>query len=170
MPYIARHALRAAALGAIFLLAPIGAASAQNAAEMRASPAQPNAARQIMVHRISTHGRETVDERIAKLHTELKVTPDEETKWGDVAQVMRDNGAAIDKLIATETADAPKEPTAVDDLKSYQKFAQAHADGLTNLITAFESFYNAAPPAQQKRADQVFENFGRKSAAAHHKI
>ena len=122
------------------------------------------------VHRVSSHERETVDERIAKLHAELKITPDEETSWGAVAQVMRDNNTAIEKMLADETAAAPKEPTAVDDLKSYQKFAQAHADGLTKLIAAFDSFYAAAPAEQQKLADRVFESFGHKGAAMHRKV
>ena len=45
----------------------------------------------------------SVEERIVQLHAELKITPDEEKQWNDVAQAMRDNAASIDKLIAAKT-------------------------------------------------------------------
>jgi len=54
--------------------------------------------------------------------------------------------------------------TAVDDLKMYQKFAQAHVDGLQNLISSFETLYNSMPDAQKKIADQVFRTSGRRGA------
>src|ERR1700722_7181862 len=41
---------------------------------------------------------ETVEQRIDSLHTQLQITPQEETKWKAVAQTMRDNPAAMQKL------------------------------------------------------------------------
>ena len=52
----------------------------------------------------------------------------------------------------------PQNMTAVDDLKTYQKFAQAHVDGLKNLLSHFEAFYAAMPDAQKKIADEVFRS------------
>ena len=98
---------------------------------------------------------QTVDQRIAQLHTELKITPGEETNWQAVAQAMRDNAAAIRKL-ATENA-SRHNLTAVEDLQRYTQFAQAHVDGLKNLTGAFETLYNAMPDPQKKLADQVFQ-------------
>ena len=60
----------------------------------------------------------------------------------------------------------PKNMTAVEDLKTYQKFAQAHVDGLKNLISSFDTLYAAMPDAQKKIADEVFRL--RTSAAASH--
>ena len=54
----------------------------------------------------------------------------------------------------------PQNRTAVEDLTIYQKFAQAHVDGLQNLISSFEALYNAMPDAQKKIADDVFRNSG----------
>jgi periplasmic protein CpxP/Spy len=51
--------------------------------------------------------------------------------------------------------------SAVEDLKTYQKFAQAHVDGLKNLISAFGTLYDAMPDAQKKIADKVFLMSGR---------
>ena len=57
--------------------------------------------------------------------------------------------------------------TAVQDLKTYEKFAQAHVTGLKNLSASFEILYRAMPDAQKKVADGVFQNFGRRTDAAH---
>jgi periplasmic protein CpxP/Spy len=51
--------------------------------------------------------------------------------------------------------------TAVDDLKTYQEFTQAHLDGIKNLISAFETLYNSMPDQQKKNADEVFAKFNR---------
>jgi hypothetical protein len=49
---------------------------------------------------------ETVEQRIANLRRALKITSDQEPKWNAVAQAMRDNAIATDKLIA-ETGKRP---------------------------------------------------------------
>jgi protein CpxP len=110
---------------------------------------------------------ETVEARITKLHADLKITPDEETKWQDVAQAMRENAASMEKLVATKRAQAPQTLTAVDDLMNYQDFAQAHLSGLKNLTVAFKSLYESMPDAQKKNADKVFQSFGRRAGPAH---
>jgi hypothetical protein len=46
--------------------------------------------------------------------------------------------------------------TAVENLRSFQKLAQAHADGLNNLGAAFESLYADMSDEQKKNADAVF--------------
>jgi len=110
---------------------------------------------------------ETIDQRISLLHAQLKITPGEETQWSDVAQSMRDNETAMEKLAADAKTASPETATAPDDLKSYQKFAQAHADGLTKLIASFDTLYSAMPDSQKKIADQVFEKFGRAPTHRH---
>jgi hypothetical protein len=105
----------------------------------------------------ATQGKsETVDDRITSLHSALKITPAEETRWNAVAQAMRENAAAIDKVATEAQAKPPQSTTAVEDLRLYQRFADAHANGLKNLISSFTSLYNAMPEAQKKTADSVF--------------
>jgi periplasmic protein CpxP/Spy len=105
----------------------------------------------------ATQGKsETVDERITSLHAALKITPAEEAKWNAVAQAMRENAAAIDKVATEAQAKPPQTTTAMEDLRLYQRFAEAHANGLKNLISSFNSLYNAMPEAQKKNADSVF--------------
>jgi hypothetical protein len=104
---------------------------------------------------------ETVEQRITKLHADLKITPNEESKWNDVAQAMRENASNMEKLVAEKRTQAPQTMSAVDDLNTYQEFAKAHLDGLKNLTSSFKSLYDSMPDGQKKNADQVFQSFGR---------
>ena len=101
---------------------------------------------------------ETVEQRITSLKTALKITAAQETKWNAVAQAMRDNASAMDKLVQAKRAKT--DMTAVEDLETYRDFGQAHLDGLKNLIPAFDALYKSMPAEQQKNADQVFMKFG----------
>jgi Ni/Co efflux regulator RcnB len=162
---VAATTLRAAALAALFgaasLLAPLQSARAQTAEN---APPQHTAPIATKAH-WTRH--ETIDQRIASLHESLKITPDEETQWADVAQTMRDNEATVQKLAADARTTPVENATAVDDLKAYQKFAQAHVDGLAKMTASFETLYTAMPDPQKKIADQVFANFGHKAAHRH---
>jgi periplasmic protein CpxP/Spy len=109
---------------------------------------------------------ETLEQRITNLHAALRITPDEDSKWNPVAQAMRDNASSMDKLAAEKRAVAPQNMTALDDLMTYQEFAQNHVDGLKNLTSAFKTLYNSMPDSQKKIADQAFRNFGRGKVAS----
>jgi protein CpxP len=150
-PFVRSVAI-AALLGATMLATPLTAAWAQNA------PVKTAAAEAAQAK------GETVEQRITNLHAALKITPDEETQWNGVAQAMRENAAAMDKLVATNRTSPPQNLSAVDDLKTYQQFAQAHVDGLKNLISAFSTLYTTMPDAQKKIADEVFNTAGREPA------
>ncbi len=152
-----------ALLGSVFIAAPLGVAHAQSMATsptpMRHSPA---AAR--------PSNPETVEMRIANLHTDLQITPAEEADWKVVAQTMRDNAANMESLRSDKSMQDPSSVTAVQNLATYQKFAEAHVDGLKRLIPAFQTLYNEMPAAQQKVADRVFQSFDARRAGmkAHH--
>jgi hypothetical protein len=137
------RSLAVAALGAAMLAGPLAPALAQStAASHRAAKAEARA--------------ETVEQRITTLHSELQITPAEETDWKAVAQTMRDNAASMQKLAEDKMKDSSQDMTAVDDLQTYATFAQAHVDNLKKLIGAFQTLYNAMPDAQKKVADEVF--------------
>jgi len=61
---------------------------------------------------------DVVDTRIKKLHSDLHITAAQESQWGPVAQMMRDNGRAMADLREKRVDDA-KTLGAVDELKSY---------------------------------------------------
>ena len=48
-------------------------------------------------------------------------------------------------------------------MKTYQEFAEAHVNGLKNLIASFGTLYAAMPDAQKKIADTVFAASERKA-------
>jgi len=151
-----------ALLGAAMLASPISAARAETAAN---PPIQLAQAAQSDAGKGATESKgETVEQRITDLHAALKITPDQEAQWKMVAQDMRENAAAMDKLVAETRATPPQDITAVTDLQNYQKFAQAHVDGLKNLLSHFEALYGAMPDAQKKIADEVFGSTRRAAA------
>jgi protein CpxP len=156
-PFVRSVAI-AALMGATMLASPLTAARADtttNAAirlAQAAAPQNPAAA-----GATETKGQ-TVEQRIKDLHAALKITPAQDSKWNEVAQDMRENAAAMDKLIAANRTTPPKNMTAVEDLRMYQKFAQAHVDGLKNLISSFDKLYAGMPDSQKKIADEVFSS------------
>ena len=143
-PFVRSVAI-AALLGTTMLTMPMTAAWAQAVTQKQAA-AEPS----------QTKG-ETVEQRITALHTAMKITPEQETKWNGVAQAMRENAGRMDKLVATTRTKPSQSMSAVDDLKTYEKFAQAHVDGLKNLIASFTTLYDTMPDAQKKVADKVFD-------------
>jgi len=106
-------------------------------------------------------GRSSVETRIEDLHRNLQITAAQEPQWRQFAQVMRDNAHAIDAILQERTANINK-MNAVDDLRSYEKLADAHADGLKKLVPAFEALYNTMSDDQKKNADAVFGKFERR--------
>jgi len=96
-----------------------------------------------------------VETRIKDLHQKLKITPAQESQWNEFAQVMRENAQAIDAVLK-ERAENLHAMNAVEDLRSYEKLADAHADGLKKLVPAFETLYNSMSADQKKTADTVF--------------
>lgn len=165
-PFVRSVAI-AALMGATMLAGPLTAARADSATNAGVQLAQAAAQQSRTASAaIDTKG-ETVEQRITELHGSLQITTDQESKWNDVAQAMRENAANIEKLVAADRTTPPQTMTAVEDLKNYQKFAQAHVDGLKNLISSFETLYDSMPDAQKKVADGVFETSGSEPARLH---
>ena len=161
----ARSVAIAALMGATMLAGPLTLARADTAADAAIQLAQATAPQSRAAAGATETKGETVEQRITDLHTSLKITPDQESKWNGVAQAMRENAANMEKLVAANRTTAPQSMTAVEDLKSYQKFAQAHVDGLKNLISSFETLYNSMPGPQKKVADEVFKTSGRETGS-----
>jgi hypothetical protein len=95
--------------------------------------------------------------RIKDMHAKLHITPAEEAQWAKVAEIMRDNAKTMDTLTQARV-DHAKDTTAVDDLKSYGKIAEAHADGIKKLTPVFADLYASMSDAQKKEADTLFRH------------
>jgi len=100
---------------------------------------------------------DAIGKRIAQLHAALKITPDEETQWGQFADVMRDNAHKMDQTYKDRAAKFA-DLNALENMQSYAQIAQEHAEDVQRLVTAFQPLYAAMPDAQKKIADQVFRN------------
>ena len=151
----------ATALGAMVLAGPWTAspADAGHSPELRLAQADsatsPPSASTAKKGRPRRSPEERVEDRIKHLHEDLKITPDQETQWQAVADAMREDAKAMQATIAERRANRGN-MTAVDDLRSYQKVAETHVQGLQRLIPAFQTLYDSMSPEQKKNADTVF--------------
>jgi periplasmic protein CpxP/Spy len=102
---------------------------------------------------------DAVEKHIKALHAQLKITPAEESQWNAVAETMRENAKNLDRAIDKRDANMAT-ATAVDDLNAYADIAQAHANGVKKLSSAFSGLYSAMSDAQKKEADEVFSHRG----------
>lgn len=153
----ARAFAAAALLGGLALTSPVYAASKPSSSDVQSEDSTSMHAGK---HKKMTPEEMAaqVETRIQNLHDKLKVTPEQENQWNDVAQAMRDSESNTRQLIMDRHQNA-KAMNAIQDLESYQKIAQAHADGLSKVINAFQSFYDNLSPDQQKNADDVFNRY-----------
>ncbi len=164
---------RKLSLATASLIALIAGATPLCAAAQTATPAQPSTPSQAgpsMHDRMMQDGQghmttghmmrgmspaDAVENRIKELHQQLKITAEQETPWTAVAQVMRDDVKAVDAVATERQKDLPT-MSALDNLKSFQRLAQTHADGLTRLADAFAQLYATMSDEQRKNADAVF--------------
>jgi len=150
-------AFMGALLSGAAIAAPILQAQADSSTAAPAASAPPaNTAAPKKVH-AKLSATDQAEIRIKDLHGKLKITPDQETQWDAVAQAMRDNAATMEDLADKRKANAGS-MNAVDDLNSYAEIAQAHADGVKNLIPPFEALYDTLSDEQKATADALFEH------------
>jgi osmotically-inducible protein OsmY len=109
-----------------------------------------------------------VEARIGRLHATLQITPAQEELWTTVTQVMRDNARTMDALTEAR-ADQAKTMTAVEDLHSYAAITNAHAEGLTKFIPAFEALYASMSDGQKAEANTMFRGPHRRATTAQQK-
>jgi hypothetical protein len=162
MSSISRATTFSVLMGATLLASPLIARAADTVA---AAPTTVAASATSLANPASP--RETVEQRIAELHTSLAITPSEEADWTGVSKAMRAHAAVMDKLLADKSNQDPSKLSAVEDLQVYERFAQAHVEGLKAPTASFDTLYKSMPDAQKKVAHQVFQNFGHEASAAH---
>lgn len=100
-----------------------------------------------------------VDKRIAHMHAQLKITPEQETAWNAFAQVMLTNVTATDDAYKKRSASLPT-MTAPENMANFAQIEQARAQGVENLATAFQTLYNGLSDDQKKTADAMFRHYG----------
>jgi periplasmic protein CpxP/Spy len=132
-----------------------GVAAAQSPAPSAGSAAAPRSA----MAKGDAKRDDAVESHITDLHAKLKITAAEESQWKEVADTMRQNAMELDRAIDKRQSTLAS-ATAVDDLNSYAEIAQAHANGVKKLASAFSGLYSAMSDDQKKEADMVFSHHG----------
>jgi protein CpxP len=133
-----------------------GAAVAQTP-DPSASPHAPANATPSAMAKSDAKRDNAVEQHISALHAQLKITAAEESQWKGVAETMRENAKELDHAIDARDATIAT-ATAIDNLNSYADIAQAHANGVKKLASAFAGLYSAMSGDQQKEADEVFSH------------
>jgi len=101
---------------------------------------------------------ERVEARISDLHNRLAITPDQEGLWNEVANIMRSNEAATRQAMRSRNENKG-DMNAIEDLRSYERIASTHANGLRTLIPSFENLYDALSADQRRTADTIFDRY-----------
>jgi periplasmic protein CpxP/Spy len=163
---------RLAPVAVAALLALPAAAFAQSSAAPAAMPqgaSPPAAASSPMAGHpvVGKNAEERVARRINELHAQLRITPAEQQQWEQFAQVMRANAREMDQTFMQRAEQFPS-MNAVQNMQSYEQIAEAHAQHVQKLVTAFENLYNAMPDQQKQLADQVFRTNAEQHAARSH--
>lgn len=121
------------------------------AAEAPSSGGAPSAAAPALPKDIQAR----VEQHIKQLHAQLHITAAQAPQWDAFAGVMRQNAADMAEAFRQRAQQFPS-MNALQNMQSYAQIAEEHAEHLKKLAAAFDTLYNALPPAQQKLADQVF--------------
>ncbi|HWX12532.1 MAG TPA: Spy/CpxP family protein refolding chaperone [Trinickia sp.] len=106
-----------------------------------------------------------VEERIASLHKQLKITPQQEGQWKPFADAMLEDAQTMGQLSEQRMKGVETE-SALDNMREYAQLTQAHADGAKKLVAAFEPLYSSLSPEQKQAADAAFR--GKMGAHHHH--
>lgn len=105
-----------------------------------------------------------VDQRITRMHQQLKITPAQETAWNAFAEVMRSNVTSTDDAYKKRSASLAT-MTAPDNMANFAQIEQARAQGVESLATSFQTLYNTLSDDQKKTADAMFRHYGNHGAA-----
>lgn len=88
---------------------------------------------------------------IAQLHAAVRPGPQQQSQFNAVAQVMRDNAAAEQRIQPPS-----QQANAVEQLRTGIQIDQVELEGMQKLLPALEALYGVLTPQQQRAADGVF--------------
>ena len=129
----------------------------------QAAPA-PAATPRMQAAASKTSSVSSIEAHIKDLHARLMITPAQEDLWAKAAQVMRENGAAMDALRKARSEKAAT-MTAVEDFNSYAEMTAAHVDAIKKFIPVFSALYDSMSDAQKKNTDTIFRRGPAKNAS-----
>jgi len=98
-----------------------------------------------------------IELRIAELHRELRITPQQEPLFRAYEEAMRANAQAIHAMFVTRAQ--ATDFSAPARLRWFAQATAARADGINRLIAPFDALYQSLSPEQRLAADRHFERF-----------
>ncbi len=108
-----------------------------------------------------------VDHRIAELHSQMHITPQQSQQWDQFAQVMRDNAKEMDDLYR-QRAEKLASMSAVQNMQSFAEIEEQRAQQTQKLVPAFQTLYASMSDQQKAEADRVFQFRSARAEARHH--
>jgi hypothetical protein len=96
-----------------------------------------------------------VETRIKTLHSELRITTEQEAAWNDVAKAMRENARRMTD-VRRQQEEMERNASAPAVIEAYGKTMDAHAEAVRQFASVFRSLYDSMNDAQRKKADEVF--------------
>ncbi|MGH7047037.1 MAG: Spy/CpxP family protein refolding chaperone [Stellaceae bacterium] len=161
MSMIRPHHLASAAFIALLAL-PVSAIAQSSQPAGSAGPTASAATEATSPAAAGQSAEQRVESHITQLHQQLRITTAEQPQWNQFSAVMRGNARDMDQAIM-QRAQQYSTMNALQNMQSYAKLAEAHADRMQKLVPAFAQLYDVMPEQQKKLTDQVF----REHAAAH---
>ena len=98
---------------------------------------------------------ERTESRLNVLNAALKITPEQQVLWDNVALVMRDNAKTMD-ILSKDKVQNPKTMNALERIKFHSVVTQAQLDEQKKFIPPFEALYNSMSDAQRATTDAIF--------------
>lgn len=134
-------------------------------AETSPAPATPNAAGAEPGGAWGDHKGPRFAERLAQLHSELKLTPAQEADWKTWSDKV--NQVKADKKEARPDFEALGKLPAPDRLQKMIEFSKARQAGMEEVLAATKTFYATLTPDQRKTFDDLTP-FGARAPKWHH--
>jgi periplasmic protein CpxP/Spy len=91
-----------------------------------------------------------VEQSLAQLHAQLRISPAQESAFATFAQAMRENARM------SAGSPPPANADAVSQLQLAIQYGQQEVDGMRRLLPALQTLYAALTPQQRAIANQVF--------------
>src|SRR3954452_16105420 len=127
-----------------FLNRSIAVAGLLVAGPQYAAAGQPGTGSDLLAQAQPAQPRQNVEANIAELRKKLQITPAQESQFGAVAAVMRDNA----RLEASAPQQPPANASAADDLRAYIKYSELELAGLKKMLPPLEALYATLSPTQ----------------------
>ena len=125
-------------------------------AQSTAAPANPDTTQSQARHHAGPRmlPGQLADGRIAFLKAELKITPEQDEQWQQLAAAIRQNASALDQAISNARQQRGT-MDAIQRLTMREQFDKVRIENDARLLAALKPLYASLSPEQQQIASQL---------------